>query len=236
MSQIDQLQSKLAEYESLEIYVIEMRVRPDWYERDPGLFLQREPEWYIVDHRGDETNVAFIASWEIVSEDMPKLDLGYETRVRHLLTNMIVASNPGVDIPDDYISPLDLRCAQSVEDLSIEKLKWYKAEWFRLARDTGLISMCYEIGRSLGSYIGDKKYEWTNDLLRIYVDDYGNYMTVSDDGKTVCSTHSTEKVFVPGDWALTIDAIYPQAYKAAKENKDSNLAKQRQLLIKQLGG
>lgn len=112
------------------------------------------------------------------------------------------------------------------ELLEIRKL------WYKRATDEGIISNCYLIGRQLGHRGGDShKYEWESDGVFIYVDDMGQYMDVKFNGKRVCSTHQTSKLFVPGEWVNVIDRVIPAAKeRQARMEIESNEEARKRLL------
>lgn len=95
-----------------------------------------------------------------------------------------------------------------LQELTLKQPSELKASWYQRAKDEGIISNCYAIGRHLGEKLNDSygpKYGWKQDGVKIYVDDYGGYMSVDYQGKCVCSTHTTSGLFVAGEWINIID-------------------------------
>ena len=82
------------------------------------------------------------------------------------------------------------------------ELNKLKREIYKQSRNDGTISglalVAREMGRDLSAYYGPK-YLFSLGAAEIYLDDYGNYMTVRLGGKLVVSTHN-EQLFAPGLW------------------------------------
>ncbi len=104
---------------------------------------------------------------------------------------------------------------------NIDELQKIKAALYDNARKDGTIGkiafVCRELGAPVNSRYGPK-YELNVEALRVYVDDYGNYMTVKDAQGLLCSTHN-ERLFASGDWHLPILALHEEALhkKQARE-------------------
>lgn len=127
--------------------------------------------------------------------------------------------------------------AKGVENMTIDELKRLKVQRYRDAQEDGSIAACYRVGRVLGKLQPAKygsKYLWESAGVRIFVDDYGNYMTVHADGKQVCSTHTCDEIFIPGAW---MEAVRPAALSAtAKEQQDEARREEaaRQALLRRI--
>jgi hypothetical protein len=132
-----------------------------------------------------------------------------------------------------------------IKEMTIEELKLLKIDWYRAAVENGSIAMCNLVARTFGrdpisienpgfSSTYGPKYLWRNGDIEIYVDDYGKYMTVKIDGKLVCSTHVTERLFIPGEW---VERVRPFAESAAVKKSEWQLSeaeKKRRELIEEL--
>ena len=110
------------------------------------------------------------------------------------------------------------------EELSEEQLLAMKRLLFQEAKAQGVISglatVARQFGKSLNANYGPK-YQWESEGLVIYVDDYGNYMTVHTDGKRlVSSSHRNERLFVPGPWLTPLLPLMEQAREAAEVNAE----------------
>jgi hypothetical protein len=137
-----------------------------------------------------------------------------------------------------YSADLRQHPGELLEQLTQKQLSDLKRDWYKRASDEHIIFNCHTIGRQLGERVDAKygnKYRWVNGDIKIYVDDYGQYMTVGFKGKCVCSTHPTSYLFVPGEWVKVIDQ-YAQAAIDRKRAKELELAEQRRRsLLKGLG-
>ena len=111
-------------------------------------------------------------------------------------------------------------------------LEQLKNELFENARKEGKSRKLSEIARHLGENIRHNwgpKYGFTDGDIRIYVDDYGNYMTVNDGKRLVCSTHN-ERVYIPA----VCDEIIAKHFPAAEEikaRKDDERRKQKEAAL-----
>jgi len=106
--------------------------------------------------------------------------------------------------------------AKDVRSMSFGELKELQHAWYCEARAAGVLAQIAEVARVLGDDVTERygpKYRWLSPSrsVEVYVDDYGAYFTVTVDGKPVVSTHSTERLFVPGAWLDEISAAYPEA-------------------------
>lgn len=59
----------------------------------------------------------------------------------------------------------------------------------------------------------------SNSYIEIFIDNYGNYMTVHLDGKLICSTHVCQKLYIPRDWEDGIEQMYKDAVAKNRELK-----------------
>lgn len=121
---------------------------------------------------------------------------------------------------------------------TLDELKSIKKKWYDDAASSGILGriakVCRELGLNLNSRYGPK-YEYINGNIRVFVDDYGNYMDVHAEGKNVCSTHPCSRLFVPGDWTATIEAAYPAAVEVAAGKRLDREERERKALARDLG-
>ncbi len=121
---------------------------------------------------------------------------------------------------------------------SLDELKEMKRAWYSEAEQSGLLAriatVCRELGSRLNANYGPK-YEFVSVTTVIYVDDYGHYMTVRADGKEVCSTHPCSRLFVPGEWAKQIDALYTVAVAKLDEKAAERTSREKDELARELG-
>ena len=101
-----------------------------------------------------------------------------------------------------------------------EELLAMKRLIFQEAKAQGIISGLATVARQFGKDLNvnyGPKYQWEGEGIVIYVDDYGNYMTVHADGnRLVSSSHKNEKLFVPGPWLTPLLPLMEQAKQAAE--------------------
>ena len=120
-----------------------------------------------------------------------------------------------------------------------EDLKELKQRWYEQAQSDGSLGLCYLVGRRLGERLGvtyGPKYRWLGpDGIEIYVDDYGNYMIVKRHGKLICSTHTTNQLFVPGAWMEYVRQAAVPARQRSEEDECRQEQTERQRLLDELG-
>ena len=76
------------------------------------------------------------------------------------------------------------------------------------------------------------KYVWESNGVKVYVDDYGHYMTVDWNGVQVGSTHDTNRFVIPGAWMTEVWKHYPAAQQAIAERERQRNDAERQRLLK----
>jgi hypothetical protein len=121
--------------------------------------------------------------------------------------------------------------------LSVEELQKLKKEWYKTAEEDGSINKCYLVGRILGEDVRHTygpKYQWDYQGVKIYIDDYGNYMTVDYCDTRVCFTASG-KLFVPGDWMNIVSEAAIKAEEVKQEREEIYKEEKRQHMLKELG-
>ena len=131
-----------------------------------------------------------------------------------------------------------IKTEKSFEDMSLDELKKLKSDWYREAETNGSLSTVYKICRELGEKLAadyGPKYELKLDDTVVFVDDYGNYMTVLHEGRCVCSTHPGTKLFVPGEWYYQLKNLYASAEESIKSRKNKADYEERVKLGIQLG-
>lgn len=128
---------------------------------------------------------------------------------------------------------------EDLENMTTEELYKLKKQWYKTAIDDGSLRICGLVCRELGKDVPAKygpKYSWVNldNLIEIYVDDYGHYMTASWNGKIVLSTHPCSRLFIPGDWFKVVKSFMRQSEenKNNRERKKFNLERER--ILKEL--
>ena len=96
------------------------------------------------------------------------------------------------------------------ERLTLEELRALKARWYAEAEALGELAYLGDLGRLLGRSVNATYFhtEWEREdpgagRVAVFVDGKGGYLTVEVDGEPVCSTHATERLFVPGPWLHT---------------------------------
>jgi hypothetical protein len=100
-----------------------------------------------------------------------------------------------------------------LESLSLEDLKTLKKRWWEEGKESGILDLCRDVARRLGTCINTDymAFEWEADRVRIYFDAMGGILVVRVDGATVVS--SRDWLCVPGAWQ---DVVRRYADQAAK--------------------
>jgi hypothetical protein len=95
---------------------------------------------------------------------------------------------------------------------------------FKEACEAGLFAkfetVAREMGRDLNATYGPK-YLWERGPVRLYVDKYGQYLTVTVHGTLVCSTHLTAQFICPGNWQDEILSEHEQAFSKWRARDDA---------------
>ena len=125
------------------------------------------------------------------------------------------------------------------KDLSLEDLKKIKKEWCANAKADGSLIKIYLVGRVLGERIPHNygpKYRWQYQGINLYIDDYGDYMTVDYNGKRVCNRDGNYVgLFIPGEWMNIISEAAIKAKEIQKQREIDREEEERQNLLKELG-
>lgn len=123
---------------------------------------------------------------------------------------------------------------------AVEALQQAKRDWFKDAKTSGVLNSIATICRTMGTSLNAKygpKYELVIGDVRVYVDDYGNYMTVRDQKskEELCSTHRCDELFRPGPWVDPILELGPAADALIAKQASEKLRTERDALAKRLG-
>ena len=103
------------------------------------------------------------------------------------------------------------------EGMSLEELKELKRTQYEEAKKSGVFQRLATVGRELGREVGrpGPKYLWEESGVRVFVDDYGGYVTARANEKLVASNHPCARLFVAGQWQDVVLARYPEAREKA---------------------
>jgi len=129
------------------------------------------------------------------------------------------------------------RIKMELSELTNEELLKLKQKRYAEAQENGTIGKLYSIGRELGNNISARygpKYSWNYDGITIYIDDYGNYMTIRGDDKLLCSTHFCDQLIVLGDWIEKVLSFYPVAIVERNKRIARQTQKERERLLSQI--
>jgi hypothetical protein len=124
-----------------------------------------------------------------------------------------------------------------LQNMTIEQLKQLRKDNYELAQSSGILVKIANTARVLGVRLQDSygpKYGYIFDNIKIYVDDYGNYMNVDFKGKEVCSTHATKLIFIPGKWQDEVLVKTREAEDILNKQITDKIEKERQELIKEM--
>lgn len=125
---------------------------------------------------------------------------------------------------------------KDLQSLSLQELRELKAKWYKENTDNGNIKKLSLIARELGQRIPHNygpKYEYNQEGVMIYVDDYGGYMTVHVKGKLKVSTHN-DKLYAPGEWEEIITRLSPAATDQRIKGKSEIENSERKTLLDEL--
>lgn len=123
-------------------------------------------------------------------------------------------------------------------ETEINGLQKLKQDWYEEAKKSGKFVKLADIARVLGTRISHNygpKWEFIDGDTRIYVDDYGNYMTVTVGKRLVCSTHN-ERLYIPDVCDEIIAKGYPVADQIMSESKAEADRKKAEKLRMELFG
>lgn len=97
---------------------------------------------------------------------------------------------------------------------AVESLIVSQRSIFEQAVKSGVVRAITDIARTLGNRLnanyGPKYQLECKDRIVVYVDDYGHYATVKQNGHLIMSTHN-ERLFVPGSWVEDVLALKPES-------------------------
>lgn len=123
-----------------------------------------------------------------------------------------------------------------LEEMTIEQLRAKRRQDYEGAQNSGILTKLANVARFLGEHLSHSygpKYRWEKNNICIYVDDYGNYMTVHLGEKLICSTHN-ERLFAPGDWLTEIHPYIDESIKMKEQKEKERKESERQILIKEM--
>ncbi len=105
------------------------------------------------------------------------------------------------------------------EGMSLEELNELKRTQYEEARNSGVFQRLATVGREFGREVGrpGPKYLWEESGVRVFVDDYGGYVTAHANEKLVASNHPCTRLFVAGQWQDVVLARYPEAQEKAAQ-------------------
>lgn len=135
---------------------------------------------------------------------------------------------------------------EQLDQLTEDEIKAIIKQRYRKATEDGTFGKLEMIARELGvdpasidkdgnptgyvSTYGPKRV-WSLGNIRIYIDDYGHYMTVHVGEKQVVSTHETKRFIIAGDWLDLVLIYHPGAFARHQEREDRWLAERRKQLL-----
>lgn len=138
------------------------------------------------------------------------------------------------------------KSTMNTEDMTNEELKQLRQERYHAACQNGTFAKLGLIARQLGHDPASRdadgnpipyrsshgpKYVWRRNNIKIYVDDYGHYMTVHMGDREMASTHQCSQFIIPGDWIAEALSVYEVAVaKANMARQQKNDHERRQLL------
>ena len=105
--------------------------------------------------------------------------------------------------------------------MSLEELKQLKRAQYEEAQKSGVFQKLATVGRELGREVGrpGPKYLWEESGVRVFVDDYGGYVTAHANEKLAASSHPCTRLFVAGQWQDVVMACYPEAREKAAQRE-----------------
>ncbi len=120
---------------------------------------------------------------------------------------------------------------------------------YQAAVSSGVLGSIADVARELGhdpasydeqgnrtgyvSTYGPKRV-WLSGDVRVYVDDYGHYMTVHAGGREVCSTHPCSEFFIAGPWVEEIFNHLPAAKEKQERRQQERESAERERLLAKL--
>lgn len=129
---------------------------------------------------------------------------------------------------------------EDLDKMTLDELYALRAERRKAAKENQVFFKLSEIARVFGEKVPHNygpKYSYINKDIEIYVDDYGNYMTVHSHkkGKMLASFGSKEDGFIiPGEWLDDVLELYPEAEEVRKKIKQDEEYMRRESILKEL--
>lgn len=130
----------------------------------------------------------------------------------------------------------------NTQDMTIEQINELKARRYTEAQQGRVFHKLAVVARELGKdpaspgYMSTygPKYIWKHASIEIYVDDYGNYMTVNFNGRKVASTHDCDRFIIPGGWQDVALAFFGSAQEKADQREYKRQQERKQKLLAQV--
>lgn len=120
---------------------------------------------------------------------------------------------------------------------SLDELRAQKRLNYQTAMDKQIFYKLATVARELGEHINASygpKYQFSIGDIGIYVDDYGNYMTVTLNGKKIASTHLCDQLFIPGGWIDELQSSIEKAELLRQQRAEKQKQEERRRLESQL--
>jgi hypothetical protein len=124
------------------------------------------------------------------------------------------------------------------QPLTTDDLAALKRTWFAEAMSGGDVALLGRLARELGQPVPTRhppKWHWTREGVSVYDDGFGRFLTVHQGDRLVCSTHSGERLFVPGPWLDVVRGARPELEREAAARATEREAAQRLALRRELG-
>jgi hypothetical protein len=124
-----------------------------------------------------------------------------------------------------------------LEKMTTQELLRLKNERYQASQDNGTIGKLHLIAEELGeNFLATygPKYCWDKDNVRIYVDDYGHYMTVNFNNRLVCSTHPCQQFIILGEWIDIALASYQEAFDKERKKRLNFEKLEREEILRKL--
>jgi len=118
-----------------------------------------------------------------------------------------------------------------LEEMTLDELHQLKKERYNKAQD--IIGRARFVAVTLGELINSTytKHSWEADGVTVFVDSYGRYMTVEQDGKKVVSTHN-DAFAIPGRWEDVVEKFYVLAKEKDEEDRKQREQEEREAFLR----
>lgn len=125
----------------------------------------------------------------------------------------------------------------NTEEMTLEQLRTLKRQNYKNAINDGTLEFLSDIARHLGERQSSNygpKYKWEHDNIEIFVDDYGNFMTVTVEGEQVASTHPCGQYIRGGGWLDEVKAFKKELEIVLAQKELDWVKKEREKLLKMI--